>query len=52
MRITERTRPTTPGYFEQMVLEAIADVEAGYEQGLIDHFSYYQRSRALKRMLR
>lgn len=54
MRIREQSSilPTSPSYFRDMVLAAIRDLEAEYQAGEVESFSYEQRLRALKRMLR
>lgn len=43
---------SSPSYFRDMVKEAIRDLEAEYRSGEIEAFAYYQRTRALGRMLR
>lgn len=42
---------TSPTYFRDVVREAIRDLDAQYEAGEVAYESYYQRRRALRRML-
>lgn len=53
MWIREQTSipSTSPTYFRDVVREAIRDLDAQYEAGEIPYPSYYQRMRALRRML-
>lgn len=54
MRIREQSSivPTSSGYFRDVVLEAIRDLDAEYQAGEIEHAANYHRVHALKRMLR